>query len=365
MGSPYLDKSKLMPLSLPNPSNKSSQICLESSTNVNGIKIFSSLAGKSSSIHLKDDFTPSLDRPQLSKAIGNILTSHDRIALVFPTFTGAAYYKAFYTFYQKYIDTMHGQNITQDLNLLSTKVNNQISPSASGDSMLFMIKNLESIIPNLNLHLLSDQDVDGGCIFTDAGKNAMDVIILGHQEYVTQKEYDNLREFVANGGTIILLDGNIFYAEVKYDSDTNKITFVKGHSWASNGKSAWRSVNERWENETKQWIGSNYLSTSSATFLNDPFEYLHHEEQSITNSKDHILIDYKMSTLPNNKTQASTKKTIVAAYELDYLKGKVFSFGIYSDDVIHNSNFDKYFDNLLTQIVQTKMIEPRRVSMVG
>ena len=29
--------------------------------------------------------------------------------------------------------------------------------------------------------------------------------------------------------------------------------------WAFNGKSAWKSVDERWKNETSQWVGSNYL----------------------------------------------------------------------------------------------------------
>ena len=29
--------------------------------------------------------------------------------------------------------------------------------------------------------------------------------------------------------------------------------------WAYNGKTAWKSVNERWKNETEQWVGSNYL----------------------------------------------------------------------------------------------------------
>ena len=43
--------------------------------------------------------------------------------------------------------------------------------------------------------------------------NAYDVIILGHQEYVTQKEYDNLRQFVKSGETMIILDGNVFYAK--------------------------------------------------------------------------------------------------------------------------------------------------------
>ena len=42
--------------------------------------------------------------------------------------------------------------------------------------------------------------------------NKYDILIIGHQEYVTQQEYDNLKQFVAGGGTMIVLDGNIFYA---------------------------------------------------------------------------------------------------------------------------------------------------------
>jgi hypothetical protein len=328
--------------------------CVESSTNSNKLKISSYFTGKSTSIHVKDDFNahPNIENP---------LVGHDRIALVFPTFTAAAYYKSFYDFYRKHINTPPGKNVTEDLSLLSTKVYNQISQIASGNSMLFMINNLETLVPNLSLNILSDQDVNDGCIFTNNGNNIMDVIILGHQEYVTQKEYDNLKQFVANGGTLILLDSNVFYAEVNYDNATNKITFVKGHSWAFNGKSAWRSVNERWHNETSQWIGSNYLSTSSATFLNDPFEYLHHEEQAITNPKDTILLDYKMVSLPSDH-QIATSKVMVAAYELNYLKGKVYSIGIYSDDVIHNLNFDKYLDDLLMQVTRAKIIGTKTIS---
>jgi hypothetical protein len=335
-------------------SNKSSNTCYESSTNLDGLKISTYLTGKTTTVQLKSDFSPHPSMQKVSKLVGNKLTSQDSIALVFPTFTAAAYYKSFYDFYRKHIDTSPGKNVTEDLDLLSSKVRNQISPVASGDSMLFLIKNLENMIPNLNLHLFSDQDVDNGCIFTNDGSNMVDVIILGHQEYVTQKEYYNLKQFVADGGTLILLDSNIFYAEVKYDNSTNKITFVKGHSWAFNGKSAWRSVNERWQNETSQWIGSNYLSISSATFLNDPFEYLHHEEQSITNPKDTILLDYKMANAPSH---TATDKDMVAAYELNYIKGKVYSIGIYSDDVIHNLKFDKYLDDLLVQVTRSKTVD--------
>jgi hypothetical protein len=44
---------------------------------------------------------------------------------------------------------------------------------------------------------------------------------------------------------MIILDGNIFYAEVKYDRAANTITLVKGHGWAFNGRSAWKRNMER------------------------------------------------------------------------------------------------------------------------
>jgi hypothetical protein len=72
--------------------------------------------------------------------------------------------------------------VTEDLDLLSTKVNNQISPLASGDSMLFMIKNRETLIPNLSLHLFSDQDVDGGCIFKEKEIKENKDILISLQE---------------------------------------------------------------------------------------------------------------------------------------------------------------------------------------
>jgi hypothetical protein len=59
---------------------------------------------------------------------------------------------------------------------------------------------------------VNDEDVDSGGIFFVNGTNKYDILILGHQEYVTKHEYDNLKWFAANGGTMILLDGNVFYA---------------------------------------------------------------------------------------------------------------------------------------------------------
>jgi hypothetical protein len=64
--------------------------------------------------------------------------------------------------------------------------------------------------------MLTDADVDSGNIFTTKNKfNKYDILVIGHQEYVTQQEYDNLRQFVSHGGTMIILDGNIFLCRSK------------------------------------------------------------------------------------------------------------------------------------------------------
>src|SRR5919198_2761301 len=248
------------------------------------------------------------------------------IALIKPTFTAAAYHNSFYTFYNLYGNIPEGKNITTDLDLLSSKITSKISKSSPSIlPMLHLLTNLKSAIPKSNITVLTDADVDNGSIFiknnnnsniaknnnNNNNNNVYDIIILGHQEYVT---------------------------------------LVKGHGWAFNGKSAWRSVAERWKEETSQWVGSNYLCyLCKITFANDPFEYTHHEEQFITNPNDKILLNYNASVLDYYDAPSSStlKKPVIAAYELHYHNGKVIALGIYSDDVIVNSGFDKYFDRLL------------------
>jgi hypothetical protein len=125
------------------------------------------------------------------------------------------------------------------------------------------------------------------------------------------------------------------------------ITLAKGHGWAFNGKSAWKSIGERWADETSRWVGSNYLCYQCVTrFAYDPFRYTTHEEQYVTNPRDTILLDYNAS-LPKN--YVSSVKHVVATYELNYQRGKVIALGIYSDDIIANGKFDRYLDSLILQ----------------
>ena len=80
---------------------------------------------------------------------------------------------------------------------------------ASAHAMRYLDKHLALLTPKNNVSVLTDIDVDGGSIFKDSKNttNKYDILILCHQEYVTQQKYTNLKTFVANGGTMILLGG--------------------------------------------------------------------------------------------------------------------------------------------------------------
>lgn len=287
---------------------------------------------------------------ETSEHTGKILSKGKSIALVLPTFTAAAYNNSFYIFYQRYAHIPYGTNVTKDLNLLSSKVIITNLTSTTTTRSAFTIPKLIDSLKKKNITILTDSDVDKGFIFKRNNANLYDVIILGHQEYVTQKEYDNLRKFVVDGGTMIILDGNVFYAEVKYDRIDQTITLVKGHWWAFNGKSAWKSIGERWKEQTAQWVGSNYLCYECVgKFENDPFGYRPHEEQYITNPRDIILLNYNASIVLFGDQHLMKSKPVVATYELNYGKGKVIALGIYSDDILLNDKFDIYLHNLLVQ----------------
>jgi hypothetical protein len=281
------------------------------------------------------------------------------IGFVKPTFTVAAYNHAFYDFYLKYGPIIHkGENLTTDLNLLTSKIPDYehtfikglysfINSSLVRGSTITLVDHVKQLLPRSNISIISDPAIDNGSIFNGDGTNKYDILLFGHEEYVTQQEYDNLKRFVANGGTMILIDGNIFYAQVRYDRNNQTVTLVKGHGWAFNGKSAWISILERYENETRQWVGSNYYhgaasmfyGDGSLRFSNNPFNYSALEENYISNPKDKIILDYGSSD-PRYK---------IATYELEFGKGKVIGFGIAGERPLQlkNSNFFKFFDEVL------------------
>ena len=93
-----------------------------------------------------------------------------------------------------------------------------------GPVLYQIVNHLKWLIPKSTIDVLGDEDVhNGSLLFSSNGTNLYDLIMLQHQEYVSQQEYDNLKRFVSNGGVLMLLTGNVFYGEVEYDEKTNTI----------------------------------------------------------------------------------------------------------------------------------------------
>src|SRR6478609_8775571 len=84
------------------------------------------------------------------------------IALIKPTFTAAAYNNAFYKFYSLFIHAPAGMNVTTHLNLLSSRVTNQLRPlsPSSASTMSFLPHHLKTLLPQSNIDSLTDADVD-------------------------------------------------------------------------------------------------------------------------------------------------------------------------------------------------------------
>jgi len=275
-------------------------------------------------------------------------TKAKNIAIVEATFTRAAYDKSFYMFFEIYDDDIRktdNLSFTNYTDLLSSKVIVNTKNWSGTDQI---VNHLKWLTPKSTIDVLGDEDVhNGSSLFNANGTNVYDVIMLQHQEYVSQQEYDNLKQFVANGGILMLLTGNIFYVEVEYDENTNTVKFVKGHGFAFNGKTAWRSDKERWERETSEWVGSNYKCCFSYQFIfrNDPFGITHVEEQYVTNPKVKILLDYNATI---NRPEPG--QFVIATFDLEYKKGRVITLGIWTvNKLFENERFLRFFDSLLFQ----------------
>lgn len=261
------------------------------------------------------------------------------IAIVKHSFTVSAYQTGgFYEFYSKYgyEDPTRYQEINTDLDKLTVPYKNEAYHEYTKP---WFSEHLVSILAPSDVRIIYDRDVHNGALFSDNCAN-FDVVILGHAEYMTQQMYDALRTFTHGGGTLVILDGNAFYAEVSYNANANTMQLVKGHSWEFNGTLAKTSVDERWLDENREWIGSNFWvvrGNTGITFGNNPFNYTHHEENYITNPAAVVLLDY----------QANDPDHQIATYRMSYGDGVVLHMGIFAEKVILNPDFLEFFDAVL------------------
>src|SRR5918999_3339962 len=160
-----------------------------------------------------------------------------RIGFVEPVFTYAAYSNnSFYNFYHKYKDTKPNVEITHNIGLLRGNgipegpfmVYNAKAGAVPTiphiDYFSILKKNVEQMVPAAIVKNITDIDVHFGHIFNlQNHSNVYDILFIFHSEYVTQEEYDNLRLFVLNGGTIVFTEANALYAEIEYDATRNSI----------------------------------------------------------------------------------------------------------------------------------------------
>lgn len=280
------------------------------------------------------------------------------IAILNPTFTAAAYHHAFYDFYGKYnynLSSGFVKNISSDLNLLTSEVPNATMHTAINTFVKVIPERLEHLLgPALNMCILTDQDLQKGYPFDSVSPlhKFFDIVVIFHEEYVTPKINNLFKKFVSDGGNLLILSGNAFYAEVRYDELSNTVTLVNGHNWAFNNRTAFKGLTERWQNETREWMGSNFyhfaLAKYKIVFYNNPFNTYGIENNYVSNKNAKIILDYNSSDL----------RFPIVAYELNHGKGKVICTGVGSD-VIRNEDFLRFFDDLVVNYALPSQLSTR------
>ncbi len=286
-------------------------------------------------------------------AQANLIPQDAAIAVVKPVFTSTPYAQyptsSFYAFFKKYL-TATG-NITSDLGLLNTSIREGMGYNSGWGHTLPLYDFLSSaaarncgLMLGKNVMVTSDINVSQGALFAQNGSRRFGAVIIGHEEYVTQAEFDQLRLFVASGGRLIAMSSNMFYAKVAFDPGTQAETFIVGHGYAFNGRSAWRSGISPFNSSMKVWFGSTYCCFRRFTYaggainLSNPIgsaiagyvgrtmalSYASHEENAVSNFTRTSIV----------ATFINQSRIIVASYVHDYGRGAVFCLCIFGEAVV-------------------------------
>ena len=290
--------------------------------------------------------------------------NHLRVAVVNSLFTSTAYFSNSGSFYNFYHDFAGSKNcVTQELDQLNLTLYSFGWDVYEQPLQTFVMSDERRGLLNESLvNFLTDVNVDHGSLFrSDNTTRRFDVAILGFTEYVSLREYNYLKQFVASGGKLIVLDGSSFLAEVNYNFMANRVSLVLGHGWSFNGTVACPSMYHRWITENSNWVGSEYCcfygtehysmggATANTTdtlsaILRKVYgnvtlftSYLGHEENVLSNSTDSVIA-YWHYVGGNFSGYSLPFPLVTAMYAHHYQKGVVIHTGIFATDMLSHSN---------------------------
>lgn len=304
-------------------------------------------------------------------AIPRIVSSL-RVAIIQPILTSTPYsqYKtgSFYAFFTK--EQGVTANVTTDLNLLSTNITSGYGFNGgwglSYGFYLFMTSQVAKncgLVMGTNVKVLDDLNVSRGALFDAKKSPAFDVVVLPFSEYVTVDEFSAFENYVANGGTLIMMAHSLEYP-VSYNTTTHMETLVYGHGWAFHGTYASKipcNSNDYlyacpWAKNMTDWVGSGtcmascyktYRYNGSVVNRGDAIggalynefgsvvfkSYHPHEEDRITN----------MTATSISSVFVNDSTNLIASYSHQFRKGTVVSMGVFGDDVVATDPSTEYF----------------------
>jgi len=146
------------------------------------------------------------------------IKNQKKSAVVFPIFTAAAYSEpGFYTFYRGECDQeFHGVLFRED-DCLTVQIKDEYNPGFTSSANALQILNL------LNYEIITDITIhQNPTILSHYEK-----IILLHNEYVTQEEFDA----IISHPNVIYLYPNALYAEVEFNEKEWNISLIRGHNY--------------------------------------------------------------------------------------------------------------------------------------
>lgn len=295
-----------------------------------------------------------------------------RLAFVIPTFTLTPYASFRHSFYEFYVKYNHADTLIRTgLNLLRTHVvGNWSSPAVNDEKSLytFLTSKVASscgLVMGQNLKTIDDLQVHDGGLFA-GNTRQYDVLILGHEEYVTRAEYNQFKHFVASGGRIVEMSGNTFWAEVNYTKSTGIETFVAGHGFVFNGVYAWRSTYQPFDKESIGWLGSAFAPgtprlhgsiLNRASHIGEALRSLFHSDFAFTNytyphnevnyvgnfTNTQIIASFFLAHASNGSSSTKMPLLPVDSYAHRYIRGEVVCLCVFGENLILHDEGAQFF----------------------